>query len=89
MILKKPSVGKIVHYTEKYPDHSPGPQAAVISKVQNRDTGLCQLFIFDEAGVYFNSVPHALHPMPGYWNWPPPDDLEICDPDVTGENCGV
>jgi hypothetical protein len=69
----KPTVGRIVHYTNlgdkdgKYP---PETQAALITKVY---TDTCvSLFIFYKTGIFFmDSVDFSEEPARGKWNWPP------------------
>lgn len=72
MSEQKPSVGRIVHYTNlgdkdgKYP---PETQAALITGV-NED-GTCALHIFYKTGQFdMAAVPFSEAPQRGNWNWP-------------------
>lgn len=71
---QRPSVGRVVHY-QKYGtpggEHKSEPSAAVITKVNDRDTKRCQLFVMNPNGVYFNDTPYSEMPKPGHWSWPP------------------
>lgn len=70
----KPTVGRIVHYTnlgDKEDRYPPEEQAAIITKVYN-DT-MVALHIFYKNGQFdMDSVPFSEEPMArGKWNWPP------------------
>ena len=69
----KPTVGRIVHYTNlgdadgKFP---PEVQAALITGV-NAD-GTCHLHIFYRTGQFDMDAPFSEVPLTrGHWNWPP------------------
>lgn len=70
----KPTVGRIVHYTnlgDKDGRYPPEAQAAIITGV-NQD-GTVALHIFYRTGQFdMASVPFSAEPMTrGHWNWPP------------------
>src|SRR5262249_50434189 len=71
--LMKPTVGRIVHYTnlgDKDGRYPPETQAAIITGV-NED-GTCALKIFYRTGMFdMPAVPHAEISTRGHWNWPP------------------
>lgn len=73
---QKPSIGRIVHY-QRYGtpggEHKAEPSPAVIVKVLDEAFGLCQLFVMNPNGLYFNETPWSAAPTPGHWNWPPRD----------------
>lgn len=71
---QRPSIGRIVHYTNlgdkdgKYP---PEAQAALITGIN--DDGTVSLKIFYRTGIFdMQSVPFSEEPLTrGHWNWPP------------------
>lgn len=73
MAEQKPSVGRIVHYTNlgdkdgKYPAET---QAALITAVHPDNT--VSLKIFYRTGIFdMDPVPFSDTPRRGHWNWPP------------------
>lgn len=70
----KPTIGRTVYY-QRYGtpggEHKAEPSPAVITQVLEEDTGLCQLFVMNPNGVYFNTTPYSTEPKPGHWSWPP------------------
>ena len=74
MQIRKPSIGRIVHY-QRYGtadgSHKAEPSPAVIVKVNDEKTSECQLFVMNPNGCYFNPTPYSEDPKPGHWSWPP------------------
>lgn len=72
----KPTVGRIVHYTNlgdkdgKYP---PEQQAAIVTKVIGGDSDMnVSLHIFYPTGdFYMQNVPHSEEYARGHWSWMP------------------
>ncbi|ASR85889.1 hypothetical protein SEA_NIKLAS_4 [Mycobacterium Phage Niklas] len=66
-----PTVGRIVHY------HRPGrlgaaPLAAIVTEADGTDrVGLVAFCPRAAVQLFLSAVPHAEHPTPGCWNWPP------------------
>lgn len=75
---QKPSVGRVVHYTNlgdrdgKYP---PEAQAAIITGVNANGNVSLHIFYrtgqFDMADVPFSIAPPATDAARGHWGWPP------------------
>lgn len=70
---KIPLIGYIVLY-QKYGtpggEHKAEPSPAIITKVVNVEKGICQLFVMNPNGVYFNETPHSETLKGGHWSWP-------------------
>ena len=69
----KPTIGRIVlyhRYGTPAGEHLPEPSPAVITKVIDEYSGLCQLFVMNPNGLYFNTTPFSQEPTPGHWSWP-------------------
>lgn len=69
----KASIGRIVHYQRfgsPGGEHKAEPSPAIITKVINEESGLCQLFVMNPNGLYFNETPFSDEPKPGHWSWP-------------------
>lgn len=71
-MLQKPSIGRIVHYTNlgdsdgKYP---PEQQAAIITRIKNDE--LVSLLIFYPTGQFnMTDVPFSKVYKRGHWSWP-------------------
>ena len=74
--MQKPSVGRVVHYQRfgsPCGTHKPEASAAIITKVIDKDTKKCQLFVMNPNGLYHNETPYSEMPKPGHWSWPPRD----------------
>jgi hypothetical protein len=69
----KPTVGRVVHYTnlgDKDGRYPPEQQAAVITKVHDDDS--VSLFIIYATGTFFmERVPRSDAYERGHWTWPP------------------
>lgn len=69
----KPTVGRIVHYTnlgDKDGRYPPETQAAIITGLN--DDGSVALKIFYRTGIFdMPSVPYSVLPERGHWSWPP------------------
>ena len=71
---QKPSIGRIVHYGRYGSpggEHKPEPSPAIITAVLDETTMMCQLFVMNPNGLYFNPTPFSAEPKPGHWSWPP------------------
>jgi hypothetical protein len=69
----KPSIGRIVlyhRYGSPFGEHLPKPSPAVVTEVIDEASGLCQLFVMNPNGIYFNQTPYSEEPKPGHWSWP-------------------
>ena len=70
----KASIGRIVLY--QCPG-SPGGEfwattlPAIITKVKDKETQKCELFVINSNGVYFKAVPYSEELSPGHWSWMP------------------
>lgn len=71
--MRSPIIGDIIHY-QKYGtpggEHLSEPSPAIITKIIDVDNRICQLFIMNPNGLYFNLTPYSTDPCPGHWNWP-------------------
>lgn len=72
-MTQQPSVGRTVHY-QSYGtpggEYLPEPRAAIITSVGV--AGQVSLAVLNPTGMFFNeSMPFAVTPTPGHWNWPP------------------
>ena len=73
---KRPSIGRIVHYTNlgdkdgKYP---PTVQAAVITAIDDPDDPEEKVWlkVFYKTGIFDCHVPFSVEPKRGHWHWPP------------------
>lgn len=68
----KPSIGRIVHYTnlgDKDGLYPPEIQPAIVTGVN--DDGTCCLKIFYKTGIFDREdVPFSDEPQRGHWSWP-------------------
>lgn len=70
----KPRIGEIVLYQRfgsPNGEHKAEPSPAVITKVLDEGSGLCQLFVMNPNGIYFNETPYSDELKPGHWTWLP------------------
>lgn len=71
--MQKPTVGRIVHYTnlgDKDGRYPPEQQAAIVTRVKEEDQ--VSLHIFYPTGEFnMDSVPYSEQYERGHWSWPP------------------
>lgn len=71
----KPTIARMVHYHSYGTpggEYMPEPRAAVITQVNDADTGEVALCVLNPTGLFFNTaVPYSEEPKPGHWSWPP------------------
>lgn len=67
------TVGRNVHYVAY---GTPGGEyqagahrAAIITEVEDRETGRCKVAVFNPTGIHFNTAPYSEDPKPGTWHW--------------------
>jgi hypothetical protein len=65
------SIGTMVHYCRYGSpggEFKPEPSPAIVTQVfQDK---VCQLFVMNPNGLYFNKTPYSENYKPGHWSWP-------------------